>query len=140
MQAGILFHMKLVQVFVQQLGLGRDFGGVLQVTTKLIITADISDVKLNNSLVIGLLSDIYGKYSNEDVIVRIYNAKNNEYEEIIISSEELISNNFRINLHKKHLKAINNFGMYTVFSEYPGFFIYSMTENSKGSVAIEHGF
>ena len=100
----------------------------------------IGNNQTNNSLVIGLLSDIYGKYSNEDVIVRIYNDKNNEYEEIIISSEELISNNFRIDLEKKYLKAINNFGMYTVFSEYPGFFIYSLTENSKGSVAIEHGF
>ena len=47
---------------------------------------------------------------------------------------------FRINLQNTDLKDINKFGMYTVFSEYPGFFVYSLTENQKGSIAIEHGF
>ena len=87
-----------------------------------------------------MLNDIYGKYSDEDLIVRIYNDQNNEYKELVVASEELISNNFRIDLSKEFLDAIKNFGMYTVFSEYPGFFIYSLTENNSGSIAIEHGF
>ena len=88
----------------------------------------------------GILEDIYGEYSDEDVIVRIYNDQNEEYKELIYSSNELISMNFRIDFQESNLKEINQFGMYTVFSEYPGFFVYSLTENQKGSIAIEHGF
>jgi hypothetical protein len=48
--------------------------------------------------------------------------------------------NFRVELDKESLININKFGMYTVFSNYPGFFVYSLTENQEGSIAIEHGF
>ena len=100
----------------------------------------IGNSKLRNSLVIGLLKDIYGEYSNEDLIIRIYNDQNEEYNELIYSSSDLISKDFRIDLSNYDLENIINFGMYTVFSEYPGFFVYSLTENTKGSIAIEHGF
>ena len=93
-----------------------------------------------NCIVIGLLSELYGKYSNQDLFVRIYNDQNNEYKELKFSAEELTSKNFRIDLKKEDLDSIKNFGMYTIFSDYPGFFIYSLTENKKGSIAIEHGF
>ena len=93
-----------------------------------------------NSIVIGLLKDIYGEYTNQDIVVRIYNDQNDEYRELIYSSSNLISKDFRIDLPNSDLKNINNFGMYTVYSDYPGFFVYSLTENKKGSIAIEHGF
>ena len=48
--------------------------------------------------------------------------------------------NYRIDLEKDNLTEILKFGMYTVFSNYPGFFVYSLTENNEGSIAIEHGF
>ena len=51
----------------------------------------IGNDKTANSLVLGLLRDIYGEYSDEDVILRIYNDQNEEYKEIIYSSNELIS-------------------------------------------------
>ena len=46
--------------------------------------------------------------------------------------------NFRIDFQRDI--EINKYGMYTVFSDYPGFFVYSLTENQSGSIAIEHGF
>jgi len=100
----------------------------------------IGNNKTQNCLVIGLLTDIYGEYLNQDLIVRIYNDQNCSYKELIYSSKELESLNFRIELDKKTLDEIDKYGMYTVFSEYPGFFVYSLTENSNGSIAIEHGF
>ena len=43
--------------------------------------------------------------------------------------------------HKKiKLKDIQEFGYYTFFSEYPGFFVYGLSEKKSGSIAIEHGF
>ena len=59
---------------------------------------------------------------------------------MIYTKEQLISMNYRLELGKDALKDINKFGMYTVYSDYPGFFVYSLTENKNGSVAIEHGF
>ena len=70
---------------------------------------------------------------------RIYNDQNKNYEELTYTRDQLISD-YRIDLEKDILKDINSFGMYTVFSEYPGFFVYSLTENEYGSIAIEHGF
>ena len=100
----------------------------------------IGNSATRNSIVIGLLKDIYGEYTNQDIVVRIYNDQNDEYRELIYSSSNLISKDFRIDLPNSDLKNINNFGMYTVYSDYPGFFVYSLTENKKGSIAIEHGF
>ena len=100
----------------------------------------IGNLKTKNSLVIGLLQEIYGKYLNGDICIRIYNDQNNNYEELTYTRDQLISMNYRIDLEKDILKDINSFGMYTVFSEYPGFFVYSLTENEYGSIAIEHGF
>ena len=64
----------------------------------------------------------------------------NDYKELIFTKEQLIAMEYRIDLSKKTLEDINKYGMYTVFSEYPGFFVYSLTENKEGSIAIEHGF
>ncbi len=100
----------------------------------------LGNIETKNTLVIGLLKEIYGKHLNEDIIIRIYNDQNNDYKEIIYTKEQLFSMNYRIELSKETLKEINKYGMYTVFSKYPGFFVYSLTENSKGSIAIEHGF
>ena len=100
----------------------------------------IGNANTKNSLVIGLLKDIYGEYTNEKIIIKIFNDQNNEYKELILSSNELKSMNFRVELDKESLININKFGMYTVFSNYPGFFVYSLTENQEGSIAIEHGF
>ena len=100
----------------------------------------IGNIETKNSLVIGLLQGIYGNHINEDVIIRIYNDNNSEFRELKYSKDQLTSLNYRIELSKDALKDINKFGMYTFFSEYPGFFVYSLTENSQGSLAIEHGF
>ncbi len=100
----------------------------------------LGNKQTKNSLVIGLLNDIYGDYLDQDLILRIYNDQNDEYKEKIYSANELIAENFRIEIPKEDLENIENFGMYTVFSQYPGFFVYSLTENEKGSIAIEHGF
>ena len=100
----------------------------------------IGNIQTKNSLVIGLLNDIYGEYMNQELILRIYNDQNGEFKERKFSAKELVSKNFRIEICKEDLEDINKFGMYTVFSEYPGFFVYSLTENKKGSIAIEHGF
>ena len=77
---------------------------------------------------------------NQELILRIYNDQNGEFKERKFSAKDLVSKNFRIEICKEDLEDINKFGMYTVFSEYPGFFVYSLTENKKGSIAIEHGF
>ncbi len=100
----------------------------------------IGNIETKNSLVIGLLEGIYGNHINDDVIIRIYNDNNSEFRELKYSKDQLTSLNYRIELSKDALKDINKFGMYTFFSEYPGFFVYSLTENSQGSLAIEHGF
>jgi len=100
----------------------------------------IGNGKTKNCLVIGLLDDIYGAYSNESLIIRVYNDQNCLYEELTFSGQELTALNFRIEIDKETLSEIDKYGMYTVFSEYPGFFVYSLTENEYGSIAIEHGF
>ena len=100
----------------------------------------IGNMETKNCLVIGLLKEIYGEHLKEDICIRIYNDQNNDYKELIFTKEQLIAMEYRIDLSKKTLENINKYGMYTVFSEYPGFFVYSLTENKKGSIAIEHGF
>ena len=100
----------------------------------------LGNMETKNSLVIGLLQGIYGENVKDDICIRIYNDQNNEYKELIYTSDQLVSMNYRIELSKETLNDINNYGMYTVFSDYPGFFVYSLTENKKGSIAIEHGF
>ncbi len=100
----------------------------------------IGNSKTKNSLVLGLLKDIYGEHNDEKIIIRIFNDQNNEYKELIYSSDDIKKMNYRIDLEKDNLKEILKFGMYTVFSNYPGFFVYSLTENKEGSIAIEHGF
>ena len=34
----------------------------------------------------------------------------------------------------------NEFGYFTLYSEYGGYFVYSSLENETGSITIEHGF
>ena len=91
-------------------------------------------------MVIGLLDNIYGAYSNENLTIRIYNDQNCSFKELIFSSKDLYDSNFRLEIDKETLSEIDKYGMYTFFSEYPGFFVYSLTENENGSIAIEHGF
>ena len=100
----------------------------------------IGSSKTKNSLVLGLLKDIYGEHNDEKIIIRIFNDQNNEYKELIYSSDAIKKMNYRIDLEKESLINVNKFGMYTVFSKYPGFFVYSLTEYKEGSIAIEHGF
>tara|TARA_Y100000739_G_C20610178_1_gene468083 strand:- start:2226 stop:3758 length:1533 start_codon:yes stop_codon:yes gene_type:complete len=100
----------------------------------------LGNTETKNSLVLGLLNDIYGEHIKGDICLRIFNDQNNQYKELIYTKEQLISMNYRLELGKDALKDINKFGMYTVYSDYPGFFVYSLTENKNGSVAIEHGF
>ena len=100
----------------------------------------LGNLKTKNSLVIGLLQEIYGEYLKGDIFIRIYNDQDDEYKELIFTRDQLISMNYRIELNNDILKDIKKYGMYTVFSEYPGFFVYSLTENEQGSIAIEHGF
>ena len=100
----------------------------------------IGNIKTKNSLVIGVLKDIYGEYAKEKIFIRIYNDSNDEYRELVLKYEEIQAMNFRIDFQSEILKEINKYGMYTVFSDYPGFFVYSLTENQSGSIAIEHGF
>ena len=87
-----------------------------------------------------MLKDIYGEYSDQDMVIRVYSDRNCSYKELTYSGEELKALNFRIEFEKEVLHDIEKFGMYTVFSDYPGFFVYSLTENKNGSIAIEHGF
>ena len=100
----------------------------------------IGNHETRNCLVIGLLKDIYGEYSDQDLVIRVYSDRNCSYKELTYSGEELKALNFRIEFDKEVLHDIEKFGMYTVFSDYPGFFVYSLTENKNGSIAIEHGF
>ncbi len=100
----------------------------------------IGNNKTKNCLVIGLLDNIYGAYSNENLTIRIYNDQNCSFKELILSSKDLYDSNFRLEIDKENLSEIDKYGMYTFFSEYPGFFVYSLTENENGSIAIEHGF
>ena len=44
---------------------------------------EIDYTETKNSLVIGLLNDIYGEHIKGDICLRIFNDQNNQYKELI---------------------------------------------------------
>lgn len=93
-----------------------------------------------NRICAGIIEDIYGKYQNEDVFIRIYNSKDEVYKEIFIDGETFMKAGFTYELTGQDLREVDKFGYYTFYSDYPGFFVFGVTSKPTGSLAVEHGF
>ena len=100
----------------------------------------IGSSNFKNKICAGVVDDVYGVYGKEDVFIRIYNAHSDIYKEVLIDGHEFMESNFTYQLSDDDLKEVDQFGYYTFYSDYPGFFVFGITENASGSLAIEHGF
>lgn len=89
------------------------------------------------------IDPVYGSSLQNDAIsVRIYSQFSNQFLETKIEGAELLRRSpFVDELFPEAAEFFRGgFGWYTLYSEYPGYFIFSTLENKNGSFAIEHGF
>lgn len=86
---------------------------------------------------------VYGEgFEDYSIYLRIYSSKNKTHLEKVCFFNDFKADGLDINEIFEDLSnfLVNDFGYYTLYSEYPGFFVYSSLENQNSSITIEHGF
>ncbi len=100
--------------------------------------------RLKSRLFLTINDNIYGKVADQPIFIRLYSAKSNDYIEAKCSISQIIANNGYIYISDLFDSVsdflANEFGYFTLYSEYGGYFVYSSLENETGSITIEHGF
>ena len=104
----------------------------------------ISSKEKNTKILIDEIDFIEGSKSHESFTISLYSSSRQDHLRKVIPVEKLEKFTKGVDISEIFPEACEfldeNFGYYTLYYEGGNFFVYSLIENSFGSITLEHGF
>lgn len=97
---------------------------------------------VSSRLIATYLPEIYGDASSHPIHLKLYSARQVEPLDLTLSGpEQLLAGVPLTTLFPEANDFLGDgYGWFTLYSDYPGYFLYTTLEKTSGSISLEHGF